>query len=105
MTNAEISKELMVIIIRNGVELWLEKDRADKLQILMEQRKFLEIDGRVINTADIVGIFKAQDISAITRRKNGQWQGRDNQWHNKGEFECSGCSNIIPYGKQCGRCQ
>jgi len=103
MTQA-ISKELRIICLRSGIEISIEKDRADALLSLMEQRKFLLIDGRLINTADIVGIFTPADIEDSNRRKNGQWQDRKGQWHDKGTRLCPICGNEIPFGKQCGNC-
>ena len=100
----ELSKELRIISLRNGVELSIEKDRADKLIALMEQRKIYEIDGRIINTADITGIFSPADLEASIRRKNGQWQDRTGKWHDKGTRICPVCGNELPPGMQCGNC-
>ena len=100
--NQELSKELRIITLRNGVELSMEKGRADKLLILMEQRKFLEIDGRVINTADIVGIFKPTDMEDVTRRKNGQWKCSFGRWHDKNvKCDCKFAQSKICI--QCGK--
>lgn len=101
--NKEIVKELRIIVLRNGVEISVEKDRAEKIVALMEQKKFIEIDGRIINVVDIIGIFKPEDMEAVIRRKNGQWQ-KDGKWYNKGDRVCPNCKNIVPYGKQCGFC-
>lgn len=100
----ELTKELRIITMRNGVQLSIEKDRADKIVALMEQRKFIEIDGRIINVVDIVGIFTPADLEATTRRKNGQWQDSKGRWQEKGSRECPTCGNIIPYGMKCGNC-
>jgi len=100
----ELSKELRILCLRNGVEMSIEKDRAEKIMALMEKRKFIELDGRVINTADIVGIFTPSDIEATIRRKNGQWQDKAGKWHDRGVRICPKCSNELPYGMQCGNC-
>lgn len=101
----ELAKKLMIVSIRNGVELSIEKDKLDEIKSLMEIKRFVSINGRPVNTADIVGIFNPEDMEAVIRRKNGQWQGKDSKWHNRGEHECSYCGNIVPYGKQCGVCK
>ncbi len=102
--NQELAKELRIISLRNGVEISIEKDRIEKLLALMEQKKFIELDGRIINTVDITGIFKPEDLEAVTRRANGQWQDKNGNWHNKGDKICPKCGNVIPYGKVCGFC-
>jgi len=102
--NQDLSKKLMVINLRNGIEISIEEERAKKLVVEMEKRRFIDIDGTIINTADIVGIFTAADMEAVIRRKNGQWQDKNGNWHNKGDKVCPGCGNVIPYGKTCGYC-
>ena len=70
-----------------------------------KESKFIELDGEVLNTADIVGIFSPQTVENMIRRKNGQWQGKDGKWYNRGDRVCGKCGNIIPFGKSCGYCQ
>ena len=101
----EISKKLKCIVMRNSVEIWKEEERInDLIQGLVSGKKvgFIKIDDEIINSVDIVGIFTAQTMEDLTRRKNGQWQ-KDGKWYNKGDRVCK-CGNIIPYGKQCGFC-
>lgn len=98
----ELVKELRIIVLRNGIQISIEKDRVNKIMNLMEQRKFIEIDGRIINTVDIAGIFRTEDLEAVTRRKNGQWQ-KNGKWYEKGDRVCK-CGNIVPFGKKCGFC-
>jgi len=104
MNSKELVKELRIITLRNGVEISIEQERAENLLKLMEQRKFIEIDGRIINTVDITGIFKPEDLEAVVRRANGQWQDKEGRWHNKGDRVCPGCGEVIPFGKICGNC-
>lgn len=82
MTN-EISKRLMCILMRSGVELWKEEDRIKDLNF--EGVKFINIDGEKINTADISGIFSATTMEETNRRKNGEWKCKYNNWHNRNE--------------------
>jgi len=105
MTN-EITKNLMCISMRNGIEIWLEEDRIKDLKsslLMGKESKFVMIDNEMINTADIVGIFDAVTMQDVTRRKNGQWKDTKGGWHNKGEQVCK-CGNVVPFGMRCGYC-
>ena len=84
----ELSKSLMCVIIRGGIEIWLEKERAEKLiQMLtvIKESKFIEFNGQILNTADITGIFTPDVMEEKTRRRNGEWKCRLENWHGKGE--------------------
>lgn len=86
----ELTKELMCIALRNNVEIWLEKERAENLMQALDNKKdkgFVRIDNQFINIADVIGIFNAETMEEVTRRKNGQWKcDVANYWHNKGEI-------------------
>lgn len=88
----ELSKNLTCICIRNGVEIWVESDRAENLVEILKSPnapQFIEYDGRMLNKADLVGIFSAEDMESTTRRKNGQWKCASNTWHDRGQkCEC-----------------
>ena len=97
----------MCIVIRNGVEVWSEEDKVKSLQCLLAEDKgsrFIGLSGETINTADITGIFTAQTMEDITRRKNGQWKDKNGRWQDKGTRSCPKCGNILPWGKVCGYC-
>ena len=71
----EITKEIMCIKIRDGIEVWAEKEKIENLITLLMAEKigrFVKIENQLINTADIVGIFDAKAMENLTRRKNGQ---------------------------------
>ena len=100
MTN-ELSKSLFCVYMRNGVEIWMEQERVEKLQGLIEGMtgtKFVNFDSETINTADIVGIFSAQTMDENTRRKNGQWKCGFNYWHDRG----GKCEHVA--SKKCVSC-
>jgi len=103
----ELSKQLMCVSLRNGVELWLENDRVDTLKkILIADKgsKFIMLDNEVINTADIVGIFEAKTMEDVIRRRNGQIN-INGKWYERGTRTCPfHKDNIIPPGKSCGMC-
>ena len=83
----EIAKNQVCIVMRNGVELWLDADRSASLQVKLlkqDRGQFLEFEGRVLNTADITGIYLASDMDSVTRRKNGEHQCKNGKWHDRG---------------------
>lgn len=87
MTN-ELSKNLVCVLIRNGVELWVESERADNLKGILLSKdcpQFIEYNGQIINKADITGIYDALTMEERTRHKNGQWKCHNDVWHNKFE--------------------
>lgn len=85
----ELSKQLMCVSMRNGVEIWIESERTQKLINSLETvtgSKFIKFENQIINTADIVGIFTAGTMEDMTRRKNGQWKCQNGSiWHDRGE--------------------
>lgn len=84
----ELTKSLVCIQMRSGVEVWIEANRADNVQATLQaitQSKFIKLDNQTLNTADIVGVFQASTMEAATRRKNGQSQCKEGSWHDKGE--------------------
>jgi len=100
----QVSKKIKIISLRNGVELSLEEDQVDKFLSALNDKKFISLNGRLISTSDIVGIFDPEDMEAVIRRRSGQWQGKDGKWRDKGTRVCPKCNNEIPPGLQCGRC-
>ena len=106
--NTEISKNLMCILMRAGVEIWLEEEYIKNLKAVMlssKDSKFLEIGNEIINTADVVGVFEAKTMQEVTRRKNGQWKDDKGVWHDKGERLCPKCKQVLPFGMTCGNCR
>jgi len=84
----ELSKNLKCIVLRNGIEIWKEEERLNDLikKLSFNQKVgFIKIDGELINSADIIGIFSGQTMEDYTRRKNGQWKCKYGNWHDKGE--------------------
>lgn len=85
----DLSKELMCIQIRSGIEIWLERERAEnfiKALSVPNAPQFVEVDGNMINRADVVGIFGAANMEDSTRRKNRQWKCSAGAWHDKDTF-------------------
>lgn len=96
--NKELSKDLMCVSMRNGVEVWLEAERATTLRealLKVSKSKFVNIDEQIINTADVVGIFNPETMSDHTRRRNGEWRCKYNEWHEK--FQKCDCGAMKRY--------
>lgn len=96
----KLSKNLMAIKMRSGVEIWVEKEKAQRLVDLLgtTKTKFVEIGNEIINSADVEGIFTPQTMEDMTRRKNGQWKCSFREWHNKGEICAHG--ELAKYDKR-----
>lgn len=84
----EVSIRLMAIVMRNGIEIWVEGEKTKKLQDILgtiQSSTFIHFEEQTINTADIVGIFSPSTMDEHLRRKNGQWKCQKGEWHDKGQ--------------------
>ncbi len=102
----EVSKNLMCVLMRSGVEIWLENDRVEFLKNILQtakESKFVDLDGQFLNTADISGIFTPEAMEDRKRRKNGEWQDKNGSWHQRFDYTCPGCGSVIPKGMHCGK--
>lgn len=110
----QLSVQLACIQMRSGVEIWLESEKAKKLQIILKEitsHKFIDFESETFNTADVVGIFLATTMEDYTHRKNGQWKCNEGNWHDKGmKCECPNIDNLkflerkFDAIKACGKC-
>lgn len=99
-----ISKELVAVVMMTGVIIWVEKERADRLSGLEnrprnEWPQFIDIDGEKVNPSRVEGIFSAQAMESMQRRKNGEWQCKWGHWHDRGDK----CEHVDPtrFKKRC----
>ena len=111
----ELAKIQRCVVIRGSFEIWVDEDKAEKLQSMLENLKahfFVRWEGQSFNTADVTGIFTAEAMEERTRRKNGQWQCRANYWHDR--FEKCACGTLEQREwneavkravENCGECQ
>lgn len=79
----ELSKNLVCILMRSGVEIWVETGRAENLKRQIEGAAgsmFVRYENQFINTADISGIYTAEVMADLTRRKNGEYKCRQGTW-------------------------
>lgn len=81
----EVTKNFVCVLLKNGIEIWLEKDRTDNLKSLMESNSvnYLDLDGETISKNQIAGIFTPQRMDEYTRRRNGEWKCGYEIWHEK----------------------
>lgn len=90
----ELSKNLKCIRTKSGIEIWVESERAQNLQDILENLKnhfFVAYEDQTINTAEIEGIFTAKTMDEYTRRRNGEWKCQKGEWHTKREkCDCEG---------------
>lgn len=94
-TESRLTKIQQCLYLRNSVELWIDDDKAERVkQDLMSGNvgNFIKVENRVINVKEIVGIFSAQELDDLKRRKNGQWKCEYGAWHNK--FEVCDCGRF-----------
>jgi hypothetical protein len=87
----EITKQQVCVLIRSGLELWIDADRTEDLEkaISDQSRRFVKISGQLINPFEILGIFTPDAMEDRQRRKNGQWKCLKATWHDKGQVcEC-----------------
>lgn len=82
----DLTKELVCILLRVGIEIWVEKERAEKLDLILRSSncpQFIEYEGQLVNKSDISGIFNAKTMEERAKRKNGEWKCHNNTWHEK----------------------
>lgn len=89
----EITKKQMCVLMRSGIEIWLDEDRAENLIKSMETSKFIRLEGSVVNTYEIIGIYTPEHMEDVKRHKNGQWKCKLASWHDRGE-KCA-CRKVI----------
>lgn len=83
MSTKEISKNLMCICVRGGIEVWVEQEKMEPLVEMIKNKELIRIGDNVINPVDISGIFGAKEMEERNRRKNGQYQCQYGYWHEK----------------------
>jgi hypothetical protein len=86
------------ILLRSGMEIWVSKQRADALTLLLKREEFIQVDEEVINRFNVEGIFTPGRMEERRRRQNGQWMCKLGTWHDKGEkCECKPVVGKVHY--------
>jgi len=86
----ELTNLQMCILMRNGMQIWIDKEKALKLQDILQgidNNKFIRYENITINTADITGIFTPLDLDDFIKIKRGNWKCKRGNWHTK-EQDC-----------------
>lgn len=76
----EIALKQKCVIMRNNVFIWLNDEKSENLKntlLSISEHKFISIEGRIINTADLTGIYLPEDLNDLYDRKNNRWNGKD----------------------------
>jgi len=95
----EITDKVKCVVMRSGVEVWISQEQSEKLRVLLDKNvKFVELEDETINTADIIGIFKAESVEDMRRRKHGEWKCKYGYWHDFKE-QC-GHGELAKYEKK-----
>lgn len=92
-----LTKPQMCLLMRNGIEIWLESEKAIVVGNIWEAnpKAALKIGDRILNAVDIMGIFLPEDLEDYHRTKRGQWKCKYNTWHNR-EDDCACGRNRTP---------
>ena len=91
----EIAKQQVCVLIRSGLELWIDADRVEALEksLADTSKRFLRINGQLINPFEILGVFTPDAMEDRQRRKNGQWKCLKGNWHEKNQG--CGCQTFV----------
>ena len=84
--NQQLTDKIYCLVINNGAEIWLNEQQQqwfNKILLSITGSKYIEFEGEMINTAYIVGIFKAETMRTKERSKRGEWQCSFNYWHER----------------------
>jgi len=92
----KLSKQKKCILMRNEIQIWIDKDKANSLIKRLQEtdKRFITLRerGEVINVADVQGIYSPKTIEEYKRRKNGQWKCKHGTWHDRGsDCESENC--------------
>jgi hypothetical protein len=86
----EVDVPRKCIVLRNGYEIWLEVERADRMEKLLSNvdcPRFVKIGDILVNTADISGIFPPEGMKEKQMRDRGYWKCQHGIWHDKRDKE------------------
>lgn len=87
----EIQTQKVCVLLRGETKLWIEGNRVEELEKALRDstKRFLKINGQLVNTFEIIGVFTPDLIEERNRYKNGQWKCEKGKWHDKGQkCEC-----------------
>lgn len=84
----EITKKQNIILMKSGLVLWVDKDRTDNLSTILESgsgHRFVKIDGRMINSAEMEGVYTPFEFEELQKIKQGYTMCVYKKWHARKE--------------------
>lgn len=91
----EIAKKQRCVLIRGGLEIWVDEEKVDTLMQAMQSQKLIDIDGEIVNTFEIVGVYTPDRVEEIRMNKQGKWKCKHGNWHDRHE-KCF-CRKVMGY--------
>ena len=86
-----IDEDDKCLVVRNGLEIWLSPAKAQAVgnDWVDGTKPRIKVEGRFLNSVDIIGIVLKEDIDDMTKRRNGEWKCQFGRWHKKSvDCEC-----------------
>jgi len=102
MTEQELAKKQKCLALSNGVEIWIDYEKAEEIQRYLDtikETKLITLQDTpgtpTINTAFLVGIYTPEQMEDAKRRKNGQTECKWGYWHDRHK-ECNHGATVQP---------
>jgi hypothetical protein len=100
--NKEITTKNKCLLTREGIEIWVDENQAEKISQLIstaKENKLIEIEGETISVNSISGIYSAEKIYELRKKKQGMWQcEKCGRWHNR--YDICSCGELEKYEKK-----
>lgn len=81
----ELAKPQMCVLLRNRVEIWIDKERAPAVERAMNTKANFDLEGSLISASEVSGIFTPEHMEQYKRIQQGQWKCKWGEWHDRGE--------------------
>lgn len=69
-----------VLLLKSGLRYFLLPEEVDKLNL---KTNYIQLQGDIISTSTIEGIFNPDKVEEADKRRRGMWKCKYNKWHNK----------------------
>lgn len=97
----ELANPQVCILTYTDIEIWIDEAESQSIRQAASapDAKFIEVRGQFIAISAIAGIHTPTFMEEKTRRKNGQWKCKQNQWHEKNKpCDCAETARLKPFG-------
>lgn len=81
----EIAQNLRCVLLRNGIEIWVDEERAKNVANALNESKYFILEGSLISPHEISGVLTPVHMEEYKRHKEGQWKCNKNTWHDRGQ--------------------